>query len=65
MLFLLKELIRAGVLITLLTVLSYYFVGTSLSTALKLGLINGIFISIIDYKRIKKDYEASKVTKNV
>lgn len=58
--FLLKELIKAGIYISILTLILYYFVDNKLSTAFIVALVNQVIISIFNFKKIKNDYKASK-----
>lgn len=58
--FLLKELLKAGGYIILLTLILYYFVDNKLSTAFIVALINQVIIFIFNFKKIKSDYIASK-----
>jgi hypothetical protein len=58
--FFLKELIKAGIYISILTLILYYFVDNKLSTAFIVALVNQVIISIFNFKKIKSDYKASK-----
>ncbi|MGC7871164.1 hypothetical protein ACPUYX_06485 [Desulfosporosinus sp. SYSU MS00001] len=58
--FLLKELIKAGIYISILTIILYYFVDNKLSTAFIVALVNQVILSILNFKKIKNDYKASK-----
>jgi len=56
----LKELIKAGAYIFLLTLTLYYFVDNTFSTALKVSIISQIIAFVFNFKRIKNDYTDSK-----
>lgn len=58
--FLLKELIKAGIYIIILTLILYYFVDNKLSTAFIVALINQVIIFILNFRKIKNDYKASR-----
>ncbi|WP_088188040.1 hypothetical protein [Desulfosporosinus sp. FKA] len=58
--FILKELIKAGIYVGILTLILYYFVDNKLSTDFIVALTNQVIIFIFDFKRIKNDYKASK-----
>ncbi|AHF07896.1 hypothetical protein [Desulfitobacterium metallireducens] len=58
--FLLKEILKAGGYIILLTLVLYYFADNKLSTAFIIALICQVTLFIFDFKKIKNDYKASK-----
>lgn len=58
--FILKELIKAGAYIFLLTLTLYFFVDNTLSTALIIAIISQVVLLIFNFKKIKNDYKASK-----
>lgn len=60
MVFILKELIRAGAYIFLLTLTLYYFVDNTLSTALTIALISQVVLFIFNFERIINGYKTSK-----
>ena len=51
--FLLKELIKAGIYISILTSILYYFVDNKLSTAFIVALVNQVIITIFNFKKSK------------
>lgn len=57
--FILKELIRAGAYIFLLTLTLYYFVDNTLSTALTVAIISQVILFIFNFKKIINGYKAS------
>ena len=59
MLFVLKEFIKAGVYIFVLTLVLYYWVDTSLSTALIVALVNQVVLLILNFKEMRNRYKAS------
>jgi len=59
LLFVLKEFIKAGVYIFVLTLVLYYWVDTSLSTALIVALVNQVVLLILNFKEMRNRYKAS------
>ena len=51
--FLLKELIKVGIYISILTSILYYFVDNKLSTAFIVALVNQVIITIFNFKKSK------------
>lgn len=58
--FLLKELLKAGGYIILLTLALYYFVDNTLFTAFIIALVCQVTLLIFDFKKIKNGYNTSK-----
>lgn len=58
--FVLQEFIKAGIYIFFLTLVSYYWVGSSLSTALIVALVSQGVLFVLNFKEIRNRYKAIK-----